>query len=72
MKCVACGSEDIEDIREMIDALTGGVTYVAIQLTVVAPTDEVHPMTIEKREYDMYECKKCGHLMLSRRKEVSE
>lgn len=67
MKCLACGSEDIADIRKVVKEQSKGMIDVtAIKITIRRSSSV--DTSYEDRDYDMFECMKCGYLMLYRRK----
>lgn len=63
MICLACGSEDVEDVRKAI-MKESGIDHTAIKVAIRSPFKH------RDRDYDMYECKDkdCGFLMFFRRK----
>jgi len=68
MNCLACGSEDIADVREVIRKQSKGmIDATAIKITIRRSSSI--DTSYEDRDYDMFECMRCGYLMLYRRKE---
>lgn len=62
MICLACGSDNVEDVRKAIMEQTKNlVDYTAIQITVATPFES------KNRRYDIFECVDCGFLMHFRR-----
>jgi len=67
MKCLACGSGDIADVREVVKEQSKGMVDVtAIKITIQRSSSV--DTSYEDRDYDMFECMRCGYLMLYRRK----
>lgn len=71
MKCVACGSENIDDVRKIVESMSTGTRFTWMEFSIIRTIGDSEKLL--KRGYNLFECRDCGFTMLYReKKELQE